>query len=348
MEQTIRFCATGAGRIAYATAGEGPALVFPAWWVSDLEANWEDPSFRAFLLALAHRHTVVRYDRVGTGLSEPRPGERAPPLEAEVEVLGELLDHVGLLRYTLFGFSSGGCISAAYTDAHPARVKRLVLYNVYAGGSQIADEEVRRSMLSVVRRHWGLGARVLASVFMPEGDADELGRFARLQRQGASPEMAASLLERSYEIDGTDAYRRIVAPALVLHRRDDRAIPYECGLEVASLIPGARFVPLEGSHHLPWLGDVRALLAAVSAFIALGDYPIAGAEPARTARGETLSRREREVLALVAEGLSDPEIAERLLISPHTVHRHLANIRAKLRQPSRAAAAATGARLGLI
>ena len=91
-----------------------------------------------------------------------------------------------------------------------------------------------------------------------------------------------------------------------------------------------------------------ALFAAGSAFIGLGDYPIAGPEPARTAGGETLSQREREVLALVAEGLSDPEIAERLLISPHTVHRHLANIRSKLGQPSRAAAAATGARLGLI
>jgi DNA-binding CsgD family transcriptional regulator len=65
-------------------------------------------------------------------------------------------------------------------------------------------------------------------------------------------------------------------------------------------------------------------------------------------RRRPLSDREREVLALVAEGLSDPEIAERLLISPHTVHRHVANIRAKLNQPSRAGAAATGARLGLI
>jgi DNA-binding CsgD family transcriptional regulator len=107
-------------------------------------------------------------------------------------------------------------------------------------------------------------------------------------------------------------------------------------------------VPLEGSHHLPWLGDVRALLAAVSAFTGLGEYPLAGAEHAQTSGGETLSHREREVLALVAEGLSDPEIAERLHISPHTVHRHLANIRTKLGQPSRAAAAATGARLGLI
>jgi pimeloyl-ACP methyl ester carboxylesterase/DNA-binding CsgD family transcriptional regulator len=350
MEQMIRFCATGAGRIAYATAGDGPALVFPAWWVSDLESNWEDPSFRSFMLALADRHTVVRYDRIGTGLSERRRGQGAISLEAEVEVLGELLDHVGLPRCTLFGFSSGGCISAAYAAAHPARVGRLVVYNAYAAGSRIADEEVRRSMISVVRRHWGLGARVLASVFMPEGDADDLRRFARLQRQGATREMAASLLELTYEMDATDAYRRVVAPALVLHRRADRAVPYELGLEVASLIPGARFVPLEGSHHLPWLGDVRSLLAAVSDFIALGPYPIAGQEPARTVTGEipSLSHREREVLALVAEGLSDPEIAERLLVSPHTVHRHVANIRAKLGQSSRAAAAAAGARLGLI
>jgi pimeloyl-ACP methyl ester carboxylesterase/DNA-binding CsgD family transcriptional regulator len=294
------------------------------------------------VLALADRHTVVRYDRVGTGLSERRRGEGAISLEAEVEVLRDLLDHVGLPRCTLFGFSSGGCISAAYAAGQPARVGRLVLYNVYADGSRIADEEVRRSMVSVVRQHWGLGARVLAGVFMPEGDADDLRRFARLQRQGATREMAASLLELTYEMDATDAYRRVVAPALVLHRRDDRAIPYELGLEVASLIPGARFVALEGSHHLPWLGDVRSLLAALSDFIALGEYPIAGPEPARMVTGEvpSLSDREREVLALVAEGLSDPEIAGRLLVSPHTVHCHVANIRAKLGQPSRAGAAA--------
>ncbi|HSD23537.1 MAG TPA: helix-turn-helix transcriptional regulator [Solirubrobacterales bacterium] len=61
-----------------------------------------------------------------------------------------------------------------------------------------------------------------------------------------------------------------------------------------------------------------------------------------------LSDREREVLALVAQGLSDKEIADRLVLSPHTVHRHVANVRTKLRQPSRAAAAAHAARSGLI
>ena len=61
-----------------------------------------------------------------------------------------------------------------------------------------------------------------------------------------------------------------------------------------------------------------------------------------------LSPRERDVLRLVAEGLSDGEIAERLVLSPHTVHRHVANIRRKLGLHSRAAAAAHAARTGLV
>jgi DNA-binding NarL/FixJ family response regulator len=62
---------------------------------------------------------------------------------------------------------------------------------------------------------------------------------------------------------------------------------------------------------------------------------------------DELSGREREVLGLVAEGLSDSMIAERLVISPHTVHRHVANILAKMGLPTRAAAAAQYARASL-
>ena len=50
----------------------------------------------------------------------------------------------------------------------------------------------------------------------------------------------------------------------------------------------------------------------------------------------------------MAQGLNDGEIAERLVLSPHTVHRHVANVRTKLRLPSRAAAVAYAARAGLL
>jgi hypothetical protein len=47
--QQIRCCATPAGvRVAYATAGRGPALLVPAAWLSHLELAWQDPAVRAF------------------------------------------------------------------------------------------------------------------------------------------------------------------------------------------------------------------------------------------------------------------------------------------------------------
>ncbi|MDW5597136.1 helix-turn-helix transcriptional regulator, partial [Conexibacter stalactiti] len=61
-----------------------------------------------------------------------------------------------------------------------------------------------------------------------------------------------------------------------------------------------------------------------------------------------LTPREREILRLVARGLGDAQIAAVLVLSPHTVHRHVANIRRKLGQPTRAAAAADATGRGLL
>ena len=97
---------------------------------------------------------------------------------------------------------------------------------------------------------------------------------------------------------------------------------------------------------MPRHGDGDAVLRAVAPFLGIKAPPPAS-EPDADAL-DKLSAREREVLGLVAQGLSDAQIAERLVISPHTVHRHVANILAKLRLPTRAAAAAVAARAGLL
>jgi len=138
-----------------------------------------------------------------------------------------------------------------------------------------------------------------------------------------------------------DVLPEVTAPALVLHRRGDRTVPIARGRELASLLPNARFVPLSGDSHLPWLDDQRELQRALAGF--LDDAvapPVNGDSP--------LTTRETEVLRLVASGLSNREIAGTLVLSEHTVHRHVANIRRKLAQSSRAAATAHAARLGLI
>ena len=130
-------------------------------------------------------------------------------------------------------------------------------------------------------------------------------------------------------------------PSLVLHRRGDRTVPMGHGRELASMLPSARFVALNGDAHLPWVGDQRDLQRALAGF--LDDVAVAesnGTSP--------LSRREAEVLRLVAAGLSNREIASSLVLSEHKVHRHVANILHKLTQSSRAAAAAHATRVGYI
>ncbi|MBX0300431.1 helix-turn-helix transcriptional regulator [Cryobacterium sp. 1639] len=105
---------------------------------------------------------------------------------------------------------------------------------------------------------------------------------------------------------------------------------------MADTVPGATFVALDGDDHFPWVGDSLAVVDAVERFLD-GLPPRAPAEQHNAA---ALTAREREVLTLVAQGLTDAQIADRLYLSAHTVHRHVANARTKLGVPSRAAAAA--------
>ena len=350
-EQTIRFAQIGPRRVAWSSVGEGPPLVMGGWWVSHLELNWEDPTFRAFVEALAEHRTVIRYDRPGTGLSaaeDPVVGD----LEEEMDLLGAIAEAASEEPIELFGASSGGTVSAAFAAANPARVSRMVLYGSYTDGSEIAEQSARDSMISIVEAHWGLGSRVLSDVFLPGASAEEREEFARFQREAAPASSAVAALATVYALDVRDRLGAVQTPTLVMHRREDRALPFELGHQLAAAIPGATFVPLSGSDHFPWRGDSTEVLRRTLAFLGVEDSRLPEPESVTEPSGEEpdadLSARELEVLRLVAEGLSDPEIAERLVLSPHTVHRHVANIRTKLRLPSRAAAAAQAARMGLL
>jgi pimeloyl-ACP methyl ester carboxylesterase/DNA-binding CsgD family transcriptional regulator len=341
LEQQIRFCSVGGARVAYATVGSGPALLLPALWIGHLELEWGFDEFRAFIGALAKRRTVIRYDRLGTGLSDRPDAPVDFTLDGEVRAIAAVADAAGVERLSLLGISWGSCSAVAFAAAHPERVRCLALAGGYAEGARIAPEPLREAMLAMVRAHWGAGSRQLADVWLPGADAETRERFARLQRAAASAEVAAAMLDGVYTTDVRELLPRVSVPALVLHRRADRAIPFAQGRELAARLPTARLAALDGELHLPWLGDSDAVLGALGPFL---DEHDRGRPPVEG----PLSERERQVLRLVADGLGDAEIARRLIVSPHTVHRHVANIRAKLGQPSRAAAAAYAAREGLI
>jgi len=339
-DQLIRYADIDGRAVAWTAVGEGPPLVLGGWWCSHLGLDWQDMRFRRFVLALAEDHRVIRYDRPGSGLSD-RDGPTPRSLSDEVAVLLGLIDAVGLESPALFGGSSGSVVAAGCAAAMPDRVSRLVLYGGYANGREIASPAARAAMVDLVRRHWGLGSRVLADIFVPGASAEERADFARFQRQVASPEAAAQDLSLVYAHDATELLAKVTVPTLVLHRRDDRAIPVALGRDLAARIAGARLVELTGAAHFPWAGNAATVVSTTLTFLA-GRDP--GPDAAARGAAPKLSDREVEVLRLVAHGETDAQIAERLVLSPHTVHRHLSNIRTKLGVPSRAAAAAWAAR----
>jgi pimeloyl-ACP methyl ester carboxylesterase/DNA-binding CsgD family transcriptional regulator len=332
-DQVVRTTNVAGSTVAYSVVGEGPPVLVGGWWCSHLALNWQDPLFREYVSRLAAHHCVIRYDRPGTGNSD---GAGAVPLtlDDEVAVMGGLIEALGLDRLAMIGASSGAAIAAAYTATRPRQVSRLVLYGAFARGEDIAPEPVRAAIVDVIASHWGLGARLLSDVFLPGASADEREAFTRFQRQSATPEQAARSLASTYELDVTEYLSQIQVPTTVLHRRDDRAVPFALGADVARRIKGSTFVELAGVDHFPWRGDGAAVADAT--LRGLGHRVAVKPEPAGAG---AITEREREILELVATGLTDAQIAARLMVSPHTVHRHIANARLKLGVRSRAAAA---------
>ena len=284
MEHQIRFCtATDGSRIAYSTVGQGPALVAPPAWISHQELGWRDAVGRHFAERLAHHHTLVQYDRPGTGLSDRTRTEFS--LDSELQDLETVINHLKLKRPVLLAWSEGGPVAIAYAAKRPRRVSHLVLYATFARGEAITTEEFKVSLISLVRAHWGVGSKVLTDLFIPGADAAASEVWAKYQRECATPEIAAKVLDLMYKTDVVQLLPNLQVPTLVIHRKPDRAMPFRLGRELASLIPDARFVPLEGRDHFFWLGDSDSVLRAIAEF--LGD-PVPVGEAMKSAQPAAL------------------------------------------------------------
>jgi len=319
-------------RVAFASAGDGPPLLFVGGWLSHLESSWALPAERRLFEGLAHGRTLVRYDRPGCGLSD-RP---APPgeatLDAELATLAAVVAAAGAERFDLVGSSLGAPVAIAWAARHPQTVQRLVVYGGWARGAEIAAPAVREHVVGLVRGHWGLGADVLAEIFAPDAPAALRRAMATYQREAAAAETAAQLLELCHRIDVTADLAAVRAPTLVLHREGDRAAPVAQARTIAAGIPGAELRVLPGRSHLPYVGDVDAVVRAVRPFLGLSSL--------RRAMSRPLTARQEQVAALIADGRTNREIGERLGIGERSAEGHVERIRLRLGVRSRAQIAA--------
>jgi pimeloyl-ACP methyl ester carboxylesterase len=150
MEQRIRFCtAPDNARLAYATSGKGPPLVKTAHWLTHLEYDWNSPVWRHWLTELSSRHTLVRYDQHGCGLSDREVTDYS--VEAQVRDLQAVVDGLGLERFPLLGLSGSGGVAVRYALRHPERVTHLILYGSYARGRLRRPPPLSRAEAAALR-----------------------------------------------------------------------------------------------------------------------------------------------------------------------------------------------------
>ena len=343
-KQSIRYLRTADDvRLAWAEAGAGPPLVKAANWLTHLEYEWDSPVWRHWMHFFAGHYRFIRYDERGCGMTDWEVGD----LSVDTW-LGDLEAVVAAARpagaFVLVGISQGAAAAIAFAVRHPERVSHLVLYGAYAlGVARRGDEGAERryrAMVELARYGWGSDnvafRQVFTSRFIPEGTDEQIRWFNELCTKTVSAENAARLLEARSSIDVTALLPQVRTPTLVLHGRDDDITPLGQGRLLATSIPGAEFVELDSRNHILLAEEPawRRFCAAVVEFTGVA----ASAPAAGAAAFAELSAREREVLALLTQGLANAEIGARLGISDKTVRNHLTHLFDKLGVWSRAQA----------
>lgn len=341
MRQRIHYVTASDGlQIAWADAGSGPPLAKAANWLTHLEDEWHSPVWQHWMQFLSEHFRFIRYDERGCGMSEWKVSDLSlDRWSADLEAVIDAAQPAEPV--TLLGISQGAATCVQYAVRHPERVSKLVLYGGYARGyahREMAQSRPYQAIVDLARAGWGSDnptfRQLFTSRFIPGGSAEQLQWFNDLCRKTTTGEVAANIIESRSKVDIRDTLAAVTTPTLVLHARGDEVQPIEEGRLLAAGIRGAEFVELDSRNHIllehepAWRRFCDAVLEFTQVKRAAGEDPaFAG-----------LSTRERQILALIADGLSNAEIAERLTISEKTVRNHASNVFDKLGVWSRAQA----------
>lgn len=352
MDQELRFVTMPDGvRICTSGLGAGQPLVKAPNWLSHAGMDITSPVWGHWWAELSSQRRFIRFDQRGCGLSDWVVPEMT--FESWVSDLECVVDTLEVERFDLLGMSQGGAVAIEYAARHPERVRRLLLYGAFARGwAKRGAEEEHQAILALIKRGWGgenpAYRQLFTSQFMPDASLEQMNWFNELQQMSSSPENAMQFQIEVGNIDVTERLSQVDAPTLIFHSRHDARIPFDEGRQIAASMPNARFAALESRNHIllesePAWAVFREKLNRFLHEDDATDHARETPGEAALEDGADLTPREVEVLRLVAEGKTDRQIADELVISVRTVGNHVKNILAKTGSTNRTAAAIYGA-----
>ena len=270
---TTRYAEAADGTsLAYQVFGDGPRDLVLVWGAfSHIELLWENANVARILGRLASFCRVVHFDRRGVGMSDRPPG--VSTLETRMEDVRAVMDSAGCERATHFGESEGGPMSILFAATYPERTNGLVLYGPLL--RLIRDDDFPWALeigditqfADTLLADWGSEDTI--GFWAPSLVDDPAARrfFSRLVRQSSSPGAARQLILTNAETDVRSILPAVTVPTLVLHRRDDLAVPVGQGRFAAEHILDARYVELDGADHLLMAGDPDVLVDEIEEFL---------------------------------------------------------------------------------
>jgi DNA-binding NarL/FixJ family response regulator len=332
--------------IAYARFGAGPALVIvPPVPFSNVSGDWAVPLIRDVYSHLAADLEVILYDGRGTGASSRSVDDLSTgALTADVEAV---VDHAGLDEVALLALYLAAGPAVTFAARHPDRATHLMLFGAVPDGRKMFERPGTAALLGLIDEDWRLFTQAAALDWMGWGVGDSGRLVAESFRTATTPQVARAALSEFASTDLRPLLGDVKAETLVMHRREGQQVAIEDSTALAAAIPGGRLLVLDGASATLFFDDPIGIARLISSFVRPGSPDGSRARPTAALPVGTLSRREQEVLGLIAAGESNAEIAHRLSISIHTVERHAANIYRKIGARGRADATAWALRHGL-
>lgn len=277
MEPVTGYALLNGQQIAYQTIGDGPVdIVMAPSWFSAFDLEWQEPLIRQWLEDLGSFARVIRFDRRGSGASDPLANDALPPWEAFADDIRCVMDAVGSESAFLYGDGDAGPLSVLFTATHPALVRGLILFHTTARFLADADyemgmpQEVADSLADEMTQEWGIASEEGVGLWVPSraDDPDFRQWIARLMRATTTPSSVRRYMDGVITADVRDILSSLDLPTLILHPTDSQLLSVENARYLKAHIPASTLVELDGPGDVyPAFGLADQILPEVQAFV---------------------------------------------------------------------------------